>query len=81
MAGIEPTPSKSNDWTPLSRCQLGQVGGIYHLICIRYVCVISNMILRNDIDSISYDIRYDIIPIIIWYGSMIYHIVDDIVPL
>jgi hypothetical protein len=27
MAGIEPTPSKSNDWTPLSPCQLGQGGG------------------------------------------------------
>jgi hypothetical protein len=26
MAGIEPTPSKSNDWTPLSPCQLGQRG-------------------------------------------------------
>ncbi len=27
MAGIEPTPSKSNDWTPLSPCQLSQGGG------------------------------------------------------
>jgi hypothetical protein len=27
MAGIEPMPSKSNDWTPLSPCQLGQGGG------------------------------------------------------
>jgi hypothetical protein len=26
-AGIEPTPPKSNDWTPLSPCQLGQGGG------------------------------------------------------
>jgi hypothetical protein len=26
MAEIEPTPSKSNDWTPLSPCQLGQGG-------------------------------------------------------
>ncbi len=26
MAGIEPTPSKSNDWTPLSPCQLSQGG-------------------------------------------------------
>jgi hypothetical protein len=25
MAGIEPTPSKSNDWTPRLPCQLGQV--------------------------------------------------------
>jgi hypothetical protein len=25
MVGIEPTPSKSNDWTPLSPCQLGHV--------------------------------------------------------
>jgi hypothetical protein len=27
MARIEPTPSTSNDWTPLSPCQLGQGGG------------------------------------------------------
>ncbi len=27
MAGFEPTPSKSNDWTPLSPCQVGQGGG------------------------------------------------------
>ncbi len=26
MAGIEPMPSKSNDWTPLSPCQLSQGG-------------------------------------------------------
>jgi hypothetical protein len=29
MAGIEPTPSKSHDWTPLSPCQLSQGGGSY----------------------------------------------------
>jgi hypothetical protein len=26
MAGIKPTPSQSNDWTPLLRCQLSQGG-------------------------------------------------------
>jgi hypothetical protein len=30
MAGIEPTPSKSNDWTTLSPCQLGQGGRLTH---------------------------------------------------
>ncbi len=30
MAGIEPTPSKSNDRAPLSPCQLGQGGSICH---------------------------------------------------
>jgi hypothetical protein len=27
MAGIESTPPKSNNWTPLSPCQLSQGGG------------------------------------------------------
>ncbi len=46
MAGIEPMPSKSNDWTPLSPCQLGQggSGGKIQLLtfcsiqweCVRY---------------------------------------------
>jgi hypothetical protein len=27
MAGIEPTPSKSIDWIPLSPCQVSQGGG------------------------------------------------------
>jgi hypothetical protein len=29
MAGIEPMQSKSNDWTTLLPCQLGQGGGLY----------------------------------------------------
>ena len=33
MAGIEPTPSKAYDWTPLSPCQLGQGWYQYMLAC------------------------------------------------
>jgi hypothetical protein len=33
MAGIEPTLSKSNDWNPLSPCQLSQGGCTDQILC------------------------------------------------
>ena len=54
MAGIEPTLSKSEDWTPPSPCQLGQGGGQTEaLLFIR-----SQASFRGIMDSIRYCILY-----------------------
>ncbi len=62
MAGIEPTPSKSNYWTPLSPCRLSQGGGICRQQKFTLKLTIELSFLRIKVEEVNtvIDVKVDL---------------------